>query len=69
MRTEQTTYSNARNKLASLLARVTNENEIVIIKGRGREDAAMVRASEVSGRLDTLHLLGSPKNAPVVYGV
>lgn len=33
--TVQTTCTNARNKLASLLDRVTDDNEIVIIKRRG----------------------------------
>lgn len=39
----QTTYSNARNNLASLLERVTDEREIVVINRRGREDVALAR--------------------------
>lgn len=59
----ETTYSNARNNLASLLAQVTDDREIVVINRRGHEDVAMVSASELSGLLETAHLLRSPKNA------
>ncbi len=59
----QTTYSNARNNLASLLEQVTDEQEIVVINRRGREDVALVSASELLSLLETAHLLRSPKNA------
>jgi len=59
----QTTYSNARNNLASLLEQVTDEREIIIINRRGREDVALVSASELSSLIETAHLLHSPKNA------
>ena len=59
----QTTYSNARNNLASLLEQVTVEQEIVIINRRSYEDVALVSASELSSLLETAHLLRSPKNA------
>ena len=59
----QTTYSNARNNLASLLEQVTDEREIIIINRRGREDVALVSASELASLLETAHLLRSSKNA------
>lgn len=59
----QTTYSNARNNLASLLERVTGEREVVIINRRGYEDVALVSASELESLLETAHLLRSPKNS------
>jgi antitoxin YefM len=59
----QTTYSSARNNLASLLTQVTDEQEIVIINRRGHEDVALVSASELSSLLETAHLLRSPKNS------
>lgn len=59
----QTTYSNARNNLASLLSQVTDNHEVVVINRRGQEDVAMVNASELSSLLETAHLLRSPKNA------
>ena len=62
----QTTYSNARNNLASLLERVTDDREIVVINRRGREDVALVSASELSSLLETAHLFRSPKNEQII---
>jgi antitoxin YefM len=59
----QTTYSNARENLASLLEHVTEDREIVIISRRGYDDVALVSVSELAGLLETAHLLRSPKNA------
>jgi len=59
----QTTYSHARANLAELWDRVTLNRETVIIKRRGAEDVAMIAAAELSGVLETCHLLRSPENA------
>ena len=59
----QTTYSNARNNLASLLNQVTDDREIVVISRRGHEDVAMVSASELSSMMETAYVFRSPKNA------
>ena len=59
----QTTYTHARAKLASLLDEVTKNREVVIIQRRGCEDVAMITADELSGILETAHLLRSPNNA------
>jgi antitoxin YefM len=59
----RTTYTSARQNLASLCDRVVDDRECVIIKRRGADDVAMVAASELSGLLETAHLLRSPKNA------
>lgn len=59
----QTTYTQARASLASLMDEVTKNREIVIIQRRGREDVAMITADELAGVLETAHLLRSPKNA------
>jgi len=58
-----TTYSSARNQLAKLLNEVTDNQEVVIIKRRGKESVALISASELSSILETNHLLRSPKNA------
>ena len=58
-----TTYSQARENLASLLDQVTRDREIAIIKRRGNEDVALVSADELAGLLETAHLLRSPANA------
>jgi len=59
----RTSYTNARQNLAILCDRVVADRECVIIQRRGAEDVAMVAASELSGLLETAHLLRSPKNA------
>jgi len=59
----ETTYSNARNNLASLLNQVTDDREIVVISRRGHDDVAMVSSSELSSLLETEYLFRSPKNA------
>lgn len=59
----QTTYTQARARLASLMDDVTKNREVVIIQRRGREDVAMITADELAGVLETAHLLRSLKNA------
>ena len=66
--TIQTTYTNARASLASLLDKVSDDRDVVIIKRRGREDVAMIAADELAGVLETAHLLRSPKNAERLQG-
>ena len=58
----QTTYTHARAQLASLLDEVTKNREVVIIQRRGSEDVAMITADELTGILETAHLLRSPNN-------
>ena len=59
----QTTYTNARASFASLIDEVINNREVVIIQRRGSEDVAMIAANELSGILETAHLVRSPANA------
>jgi antitoxin YefM len=59
----QTTYTTARAQFAKLWNEVTDNQEIVIIKRRGAKDVALISASELTGLLETSHLLRSPKNA------
>ena len=59
----KTTYSQARENLASLLNQVANDREIAIITRRGSGDVALVSADELSGLMETAHLLRSPANA------
>ena len=59
----QTTYTQVRSNLAKLWDEVTRNQEIVIISRRGSEDVALISASELSGLIETVHLLRSPKNA------
>ncbi len=59
----ETTYSQAREKLASLMDRVTDDLEVVIITRRGGKRVAMIDAAEYEGLLETSHLLRSPRHA------
>ena len=59
----QTTYTHARAHLAALCDEVTANREVVIIHRRGAGDVALIAADELSGLLETAHLLRSPANA------
>ena len=61
--TIEVTYSEARRKLASLLDAVTQNRELVIIKRRNGESAALISADELAGLVEAVHLLRSPANA------
>ena len=56
-------YSQARQRLASLLDSVTDDREVVIIRRRNGESAALIAADELASLTETAHLLRSPANA------
>ena len=58
-----TSYTDARANLAKLCDEATDNRETVIIKRRGREDVALIAASELASLTETTYLLGSPANA------
>jgi antitoxin YefM len=59
----KTTYSQARAQFAHLLDEVVQNQEVVIVNRRGKENVAMISASELSSLVETAHLMRSPKNA------
>lgn len=59
----ETTYSSLRENLASVLDKVIDDQEIVIVKRKGSEPVALVPALELSSLMETAHLLRSPSNA------
>jgi len=59
----ETTYTQARERLAALMDQVTDTREPVLIRRRGHEPVALVPADELAGWLETVHLLRSPENA------
>lgn len=61
--TTEITYSQARANLASVLDDVTENREVVIIRRRNGEAAALIAASELTSLLETAYLLRSPANA------
>ena len=65
--TSSIAYTNARNGLASLLDRVTNNLEIVIINRRNKPDVALIANEELDSLLETVYLLRSPTNAKNLF--
>lgn len=59
----ETTYTNLRQNLASVLDRVADDHELVIVRRKGDKRVALVPADELAGLIETAHLLRSPKNA------
>jgi antitoxin YefM len=57
------TYTHARDRLANVLDETTSTREAIVIHRRGHEDVAVIPADELSGLLETAHLLRSPANA------
>jgi antitoxin YefM len=59
----ETTYSEVRAKLAYFMNLTITDNEIVVIKRRGKEPVALIAEAELRGLEETAHLLRSPRNA------
>lgn len=66
--TYQMSYSKARASLAALCNKAEEDREIILIQRRGREDIALIAASELASLLETAHLLRSPANAERLLG-
>ena len=59
----ETTYTSLRERLASVLDQVSNDQEVVIVRRRGAKDVALIPADELASLTETAYLLRSPKNA------
>ena len=59
----QTTYTKARENLASLLDQVVDEREIIIIERRNKPNVALIAEDELTSLKETAYLLRSPQNA------
>ena len=57
------TYSHARQNLAGLMDKVTDNREPVIVTRQGAESVVIMSQSEFEGWQETVHLLSSPANA------
>src|SRR5215475_4012737 len=58
----ETTYTSLRERLASVLDQVVDDQEVVIVRRRGAKDVALIPADELAGLMETAHLLRSPRN-------
>jgi len=56
-------FSEARNKLKSVLDQVINDADYTIISRRDAEDAVVMSLDQFNGLMETVHLLKSPTNA------
>jgi antitoxin YefM len=63
----ETTYSKLRSELASVLDRVVDDREVIIVRRKTGKDVALIAADELAGVLETAHLLRSPKNARRIF--
>lgn len=61
-------YTEARANFASLWDKLIEDCDTAIIHRRGKEDVIMLPASELTGLLETAHLLRSPANAKRLLG-
>jgi antitoxin YefM len=59
----ETTYTNLRQNLSSVLDRVCDDQEVVIVRRRNHRDVALIPADELESIIETAHLLRSPANA------
>jgi antitoxin YefM len=59
----ETTYTGLRERLASVLDQVSNDQEVVIVRRRGAKDVALIPADELASLMETASLLRSPRNA------
>ena len=61
--TIETTYSQARERLKSLMDRAVDDREVIVVRRRTGGDVAMIAADELASLVETAHLLRSEKNA------
>ena len=57
------TFSEARNKLKTILDRVVNDMDYTVITRRDADDAVVMSLEYFNSLLETVHLLKSPTNA------
>ena len=57
------TFSEARNKLKSVLDRVIEDADYTVITRRDADDAVVMSLDYFNGLMETVHLLKSPANA------
>ncbi len=56
-------FSEARNKLKSVLDQVVEDSDYTVISRRDAADAVVMSLDNFNGLMETVHLLKSPANA------
>ncbi len=60
----ETSYTSLRDNLSSVLDRVVDDHEVVIVRRRAQgRDVALISADDLTSLLETTYLLQSPANA------
>lgn len=59
----ETSYTNLRRNLASMLDRVADDRDMITVRLPGTRKVAIVAADELTGLIETAYLLRSPNNA------
>lgn len=59
----QVNETEARDSLAALMERATDDREVIVIERRGKKPVVLVAEDEWSSLQETAHLLRSPRNA------
>ena len=60
---KETTYTKARENLASLLDQVVDDREVILIKRRDNRNVALISEADLCSLLETAYVMRSPKNA------
>ena len=56
-------FSDARNRLKSVLDQVVEDSDYTVIARRDADDAVVMSLDQFNGLMETVHLLKSPANA------
>ena len=56
-------FSDARNRLKSVLDQVVEDSDYTVITRRDAEDAVVMSLDHFNGLMETVHLLKNPANA------
>ena len=56
-------FSEARNRLKTVLDQVVDDADYTVISRRDAEDAVVMSLDQFNGLMETVHLLKSPANA------
>ena len=67
MLSKETTYSQAKLNLVTILDQVCDNREIIVIKRRNQENVALIADDELSSLLECVYLLRSPENAQRLF--
>lgn len=67
MLSQETSYSQAKANLDSILDQVCDESQIVVIKRPNDKNVALIAQDELSSLLESVYLLRSPENAKRLF--